>query len=65
MPFSRRDGSTSFRIFISKEVCQNESADVEAESEPDDELHDTPELQKLYVSSESGYVSIPLFMYIF
>ena len=44
MPFSRRDDSTSFRIFISNEVCQNESADVEAESEPDAELHDTPEL---------------------
>ena len=57
MPFSRRDGSTSFKIFISKEVCQNESADVEAESEPDDEL------QRLYVYSESDYVSIPLFMY--
>ncbi len=61
LPFSKCDGTTPFRVFVSKGESQTESTDSEAQSKPVVKVTGTPELQRLYATSESGYITIPLF----
>ena len=57
LPFSRCDGSMPFiRVFVSKEKVKDETAISEAQSGPVVKVKDIPELQRLYTSTESGYL---------
>ena len=64
LPFSRCDGTTPFRVFVSKDASLKNSVVSEAEYEQISEVDCTPELQRIYTSSGTGYITIPLFKYI-
>ena len=56
------DRSTSFRVFINLGDNSCITADSESEYEANAKVTETPTTYKLCVSSNSGYVTVPLFL---
>ena len=61
LPITKCDGTTPFRVFVSKEKKSKRTAVSEAPTDFDIKVKGGPELQRLYTSNESGYITIPLF----
>ena len=61
IPISKCDGTTPFRVFIMKGAENSKPAGPDGQPEENVRVEHTPTLYRLYLSSKSGYVTIPLF----
>ncbi len=61
IPFSLCDGSSPFRVFISKEGSRIKAAASEPESEPVADVDSSPNIHRVFLSSPTAYVTIRLF----
>lgn len=61
VPFSLCDGSTPFRVFITKEGSSGKDAASEPQPKPVAKVVPSPDIHRVYLSSKSGFVTIPLF----
>jgi len=60
-PFSMVNGSTPFRVFVKRVGKKRKAAGSEQQQEQDVRVIRTATSYKLYLSSESGYITLPLF----
>jgi len=61
IPISKCDGTTPFRVFIARDVRGKKRGSSGGKFEPIVIAKETTDLYRLYLTSPTGYVTIPLF----
>ena len=60
IPFSLCDGSTPFRVFIFRVGSRGKAEADKRQHEPIVKMVTSPSIHRVYLSSNTGYVTIPL-----